>query len=229
MRTAARPAGAVLAAVLTLLALAGCRSRGADNSAGSPPRQSPASASVSASGAPASATSSTSAPARQVTRVVHFQAFTGSGAPSTAVRAAGSGQCFTTSITVPVAGVYRCFGNKEILDPCFAAPAAAAATSVVCYADPWSAARRLVLTAPLPKATPLQHHRPWAMQLADGVRCVSVTGTVQIDRGVPLTYECRDGRAAGIASEHAGLVVASYGQPPDGPLRRIAVTTMWTA
>jgi hypothetical protein len=164
-----------------------------------------------------------------VTRIVHFHAFTAAGAPSTAVRAAGRGQCFTTSITVPIAHVYRCFGDKEIFDPCFAAPVEAAATSVLCYADPWSAARKLTLTAPLPKATPLQHRRPWALQLANGVRCLSVTGTVQIDRGMPLTYQCRDGRAAGIASEHAGLVVVSYGQPPQGALRRIAVTTMWTA
>jgi hypothetical protein len=85
------------------------------------------------------------------------------------------------------------------------------------------------LTAPLPKATPLSHHRPWALQLANGVRCLSVTGTVEIDRGVPLTYQCSDGRAAAIASEHAALILASYGQPPQGALRRIAVTTLWTA
>ncbi len=227
MRTAARPAGAVLAAVLTLSALAGCRSGGDENSAAS--ARPSTSASAAASGEPASSTSVTSAPRHEVTRVVHFQAFTRAGAPTTAVGAAGSGQCFTTSITVPIAHVYRCFGNREIFDPCFATRALARPTSVDCYADPWSAARKLTLTAPLPKATPLQHRRPWALQFANGVRCLSVTGTVPIDRGVPLTYQCRDGRAAGIASEHAGVVVAWYGRPPQGALRRIAVTTLWTA
>lgn len=221
MRKPGRSAGAALAAVLALTVLAGCRSRGEGAAA---PVASPSQAS-SSTATPARAASS---PAREGTRVVHFRALTASGAPATAVRSGGSGQCFTTSITVPIAHVYRCFGHKEILDPCFAAPTQTSTKTVLCYDDPWSPARRLTLTAPLPRPMPLPNPRPWALQLANGVRCLSVTGTVPIDRGVALTYSCSHGGAAALNSGHAALVTASYARAPQGPLTRVAVTTMWT-
>lgn len=163
-----------------------------------------------------------------MTRIVHFRAFTPAGSPATAVRDAGSGQCFTTSITVPLAHVYRCFGHKEILDPCFADPTQAKPRIVLCYLDPWSSAQRIALTTVLPRPTPLPHPRPWALQLANGARCVSVTGTVQIEGTVALTYSCSDGAAAGLDSGRGPLFTASYGRAPHGTLSRVAVTTMWT-
>jgi hypothetical protein len=216
-----RSAGLALAAVLALSVLAGCRSRGEGAAA------SVASPSRSSSSA-ATPTTAASSPVLKATRVVRFRAFASSGALATTVRSGGSGQCFTTSITVPLAHVYRCFGNKEILDPCFAAPTPTSPGSVLCYDDPWSAARKLTLTAPLPRPMPLPHPRPWALQLANGARCLSVTGTVPIDRGVALTYSCSHGGAAALKAGHAGLVTASYARTPQGPLSRVAVTTMWT-
>jgi hypothetical protein len=145
-----------------------------------------------------------------------------------AVRDAGPGQCFTTSITVPLAHVYRCFGHAEILDPCFANPTQTDPRSVLCYLDPWSSARRLTVTTALPRPTPLPNPRPWALQLANGARCVTVTGTVPINGTVALTYSCSDGSAAGLDAGRGPLFTAEYGRAPHGTLSRVAVTTMWT-
>jgi hypothetical protein len=233
MRKPGHRVGAALTALLTLAVLAGCRSRvdGAAVSAGSPQGPSSSSSSSSSSASTGVGGSSSGAPsrARPVTRVVHFRPFSDTGSAATAARAAGSGQCFSTSITVPTAHTYRCFGDKEIFDPCFASPVRADPGSVFCYLDPWSPARRLTVTARLPDATPLPHPRPWALQLANGARCISVTGTVPVDHGIALTYFCSNGHAAGLDAGHGQLRTASYGRPPDGALTRVAVTTMWTA
>jgi hypothetical protein len=129
---------------------------------------------------------------------------------------------------VPQPHAYRCLSGNRLFDPCFASPAKLRPRSVICYADPWSTGRRIRLTEPLGAAQPMAHPRPWAIRLANGARCLAVTGTVSLDRGVPLTYQCAGGNGAGLTSEQGRLLVALYGRPPHGALDRVAVTTAWT-
>ena len=66
-----------------------------------------------------------------------------------------SGSCWTGSIAVPVAGVYRCLAGDQIYDPCFA-PSGADQPADGCL-RPGSRGRRsalITLTAPLPPASP---------------------------------------------------------------------------
>jgi hypothetical protein len=225
MRVATRWAGGALLALLIVPTLAACRS---SSSVGGVPAGARRSTSPASSTATPGGGSSASAAGSGDTHFVRFRAFTTDGRVTTAVRQAGSGSCFTTSITVPVPRAYRCFERNRILDPCFASPAQAQPDAVVCYADPWSPGARVTLTKPLPDSSPIGHGRPWALLLANGARCLSVTGTVQIDDGVALAYQCPRGYAAGLRSEHGRLLVAAYGVPPDGSLRRTTVTTAWT-
>jgi hypothetical protein len=224
MRVAARWTRMALLAILAASTVAGCRAGGSGAQAGAQPSTS---ASTSASG-PVAASSSPTARNMGSTRLVHFRAFTAAGRPATPVRAGGSGSCFITSITVPQAGAYRCLAGNRLLDPCFAPPAMASPDTVICYADPWSAGQRIHLTARLPTPRPLAHPRPWAIRLANGARCVAVTGVAQSDHGVAMTYQCAAGHAAGLGTDGGRQLVAAYGVPPKGALSRVAVTTAWT-
>jgi len=111
-----------------------------------------------------------------------------------------TGSCFTSTVAAaPSPKGYRCVANhSDLFDPCIPPPDVAHPTAVACRADPWSGATVLRLTAALPKPDPSsQVARPWAMQLADGERCVAVTGTVSVAHGVALAYRCADGSGAG--------------------------------
>lgn len=165
--------------------------------------------------------SATGAPATTVSRT--FVPFTRSGAPAAGVAARRSGSCFTASITVRSPLAYRCFAGNAILDPCFARTAAA--TTLDCYADPWSRAVELRVTAALPTSAPLDITRPWALELADGRRCVVVTGTAPSVQGVVLGYRCGDG-AAGLAGT-SGSVLTAVQRSATGAVARVAVSTVW--
>lgn len=221
MRLARRATGALLS-VAVIATVAACR---ADTTGGAAGRQ-PTKAATAATRATSSASSRTTA--GRATRTVRFRAFTPGGRPTTPVRDSGSGSCFTTSITVPRGHAYRCLAGNQLLDPCFASPAQAHPSTVVCYSDPWSAGRRVTLRKPLPRVTPMAHPRPWAIRLANGARCVAVTGVVQSDHGVAMTYQCAGHRAAGLIHGGARRLLAAYGRPPNGALGRVAVTTAWT-
>lgn len=165
------------------------------------------------------------------TTVRTFAPFDRSGAPTAGVAAHRSGSCFTTSITVPVRGAYRCFAANTILDPCFRSPTAQHLLD--CYLTPWSRAIELRV-AKLPNA-PLETGitRPWAIELAGGIRCVVTNGTPSILHGVALVYQCPDGwaglpGAARSSTGGAADVTAVY-RATDGAVRRLAVRTEWRA
>jgi hypothetical protein len=105
-----------------------------------------------------------------------------SAAPGTA------GECFATSIAVPVAGVFRCLAANQILDPCFAPVHESAPPIVTCFADPWSAGQTITVSGALPDYDPvLTEGDPWGIELTNGVHCVSVTGAIPSLGGVDLT------------------------------------------
>jgi hypothetical protein len=137
-----------------------------------------------------------------------------------------TGSCWTTSIAVPRSGAYRCLAANKILDPCFAA--SRAARVVTCYSDPWSPPSLVLLKEPLPAVDgvlPPKH--PWALRLGNGLRCVAVTGTVQVAGNVALTYSCGTGAAAGLSGEAAALRLAFFRSGPTAALQQLPVTDMW--
>lgn len=173
--------------------------------------------------APAAQTPTTNPTEQQV-----FAPFDAAGTPLVDAAAAGSAECFATSIAVPLAGVYRCLAGNRILDPCFVPAEPAQPTAVTCFADPWTPGQRMTLQGVLPTFTPVPSAgNPWAVQLADGKRCIIRTGTVPEVDGVDLLYSCDGGAAAGLSSDGADLV-AHYG-PPAGPLRTEPVSVAWRA
>jgi hypothetical protein len=188
------------------------------------------------SGAPAGTTSSsatlarTTAPPPAATTRRTVQPFDAAGALTVTVASSTTGYCWTTSVADPTKDAYRCLGGgSRILDPCFAAPTASHPDTVACLSDPWSPAVSLRLTKPLPADDPLTGiTRPWALQLAGGVRCVAVTGTVSTVHGVDLGYQCTDGTAAGAPTGRPpGVLTAEVGDPSTGTVHETTVTTVW--
>jgi hypothetical protein len=108
-----------------------------------------------------------------------------------------SGHCWTQSLSTSRGDAYRCMAGNSIYDPCFAQSAHPKA--VACAADPFSNRVALLkLLKPLPSA-PNQttqwlqpHNQPFGIELANGDRCVFVTGATDAVNGDRLNYECRD-------------------------------------
>ncbi len=212
-------AGSVPVAVAALLValVAGCAS--------DPPATAPRAVPTS----PATATPTSAAPSAAAITATHvFAAFDSSGAPSAGVGAHRSGTCFASSITVAARGAYRCFAGNRLLDPCFVVPGSAKHT-VACFADPWSRAVLLRLTAKLPKpGAPLKISSPWAIELSGGERCVVTTGTAHIVHSVPMRYQCASAETAGLLSTSGKLLKAQV-RSSAGALRQVPVLASWTA
>lgn len=155
-----------------------------------------------------------------------FAAYRPDGAPTAGVVAHRPGTCFSSSILVATARAYRCIAGNRILDPCFAGPSPTV-HSLACYADPWSRATELTLTSRLPRPAPLRITRPWALELADGHRCVATAGTIAADREGTLDYRCDSGMA-GVRSATGPAWQARY-VPANGAARQISVIVVWKA
>jgi hypothetical protein len=167
-----------------------------------------------------------SSPAHTVVRT--YTPYDASGQLVATVHDVVRGSCWTSSIAAPVRGAYRCIAANNILDPCFAPPGTASPDSVACLDDPWSEALVLHLTARLPNTPPLgDGSRPWALELANGARCVAATGTVPSVQGVNLAYRCSNGRSAGVVDATSPTVRADYGDPRTATLESVTVTTIW--
>ncbi len=183
-----------------------------------------------ASSGPASSTSPSSAvAAAPVVRT--YSPYHADGTLAVEVTGTSGGSCWTSSVAAPSALTYRCLAENVILDPCFAT--SKDPSRVVCVADPWSPARAVRLTGPLPTPAPLPVRRPWALELANGARCTAVTGVVAQVDGVDLDYSCGSATGAGsggaaAAGASGSLATVEYG-PRTGPLARIGVTTAWRA
>jgi hypothetical protein len=182
-----------------------------------------------AAGPAATHASSSAGPGSSATTARHtFAPYDASGQLTAAVVGAHrQGTCWTTSIAVPIAGVYRCFADNEILDPCFAPAVETTPVTLACFADPWHPGTLLTVRGSLPKDDPqLTDGHPWALQLANGARCVDITGVVPTVDGTAVEYVCGSGRVAGIADTAAGAVTARYGTM-HGPLHAEQIRAEW--
>jgi hypothetical protein len=162
------------------------------------------------------------------TAVRTFSPYAATGTIAVPVADQRSGTCWTGSIAVPRPGVYRCLVSNQIYDPCFAPTPETSPVTVVCVADPWSAAYVVTLTKPLPApSSPIPVDYPWALELANHARCVAVTGTVPTVDGIALNYQCGSDSAAGLIPHVSGQLEVDYGSRSGGPLSEVPVTTAW--
>ena len=119
--------------------------------------------------------------------------------------------CQSGSIATQRPDAWRC----GTADPCFA-PTLFSATEVACATEPWNnQVVLLTLSRPLPgpeqcSAAPMNCPRgldldspPWAVELANGVRCRTFTGTISTVAGLGLVYGCEGGGYVGIPSRSA--------------------------
>ncbi len=118
------------------------------------------------------------------------------GKLKTGLKVAGSvrGTCWTNSIAVSSSDAYRCMSKSFIYDPCFA-PGTKTFTQLACMAAPWSRVVRFDLTAAIPKVARHPNGKPWvwADLLANGVRCITDTGTGTVVDKVVMNYYCVPG------------------------------------
>ncbi len=105
-----------------------------------------------------------------------------------------AGTCPSGSEVSPRRDAWRCFSGNEILDPCFSSPKRR--NVVLCPLAPWfDRGTELRLHKPLVAAQgnharPSTGLTPWALQLADGRRCIYAEGATSVVAGERLNYFC---------------------------------------
>lgn len=205
-----------------LLALAGCSGGGTDKPSVTAPPPSTVSSSPAAITGPASpsATQSFSAPEQKL-----FAPYDENGTLVVQTSGVATGTCWTSSIAIPVAGVFRCLVNNQILDPCFAPAVDTDPLTVTCFADPWDPGTKVTLTTALPKDhLILKSGDPWALALGNGVHCVILTGALpEIGQDV-IDYGCDNHDVASLQTSADGVISVLYG-PQGGPLKPMAIVT----
>jgi hypothetical protein len=163
------------------------------------------------------------------TAVRTFAAYTAGGDLKVGVADVATGSCWTSSIAAAGSpSAYRCLSANRIYDPCFAPPHPVQPLQVACLSAPWARAEVLRVPA-LPRITPINGGRPWALVLANGAHCVAATGTVPQIRGVSLGYTCGGGRAAALLPGTARTRSVDFGSVTASVLRRVSVATIWRA
>ena len=171
----------------------------------------------------------TSSAAAAVTVSRTFSPYTVDGTLTAAVSSHLTGDCWTSSIALAGAHTYRCLANNQILDPCFAPPSGAKPSSVACFTDPWTPGVQLMLTQPLPTTEPGTRSTPWALQLADGTRCVVLTGTVDQVGSLDLEYRCGSTGEAGLVASTPGTqaLQVQYRASDTDTLHAVTVAIAW--
>jgi len=126
------------------------------------------------------------------TSVTVYQAFTAHGSVRLHTRSR-SGFCPSGSEATPRREAWRCFSGNLVLDPCFSSSRKRGI--VVCPEAPWlNGGVEIHLTKPLPAhgnhASPSTSLRPWALELATGLRCLFAGGATNVVEGKRLNYFC---------------------------------------
>lgn len=172
-------------------------------------------------------TTPVTSPVSSTTASKTFTPYDASGALIVATTSDATGSCWTTSIALPSPTTFRCIAGNAILDPCFVPPNTTDPKTAACFTDPWSPGVRLVLTAAPPKPDVTTRTTPWALELANGARCVAVTGTVDQVGSVDLRYSCGGAAEAGLPSTPGAALSALYRATDTQALTSVAVRTAW--
>lgn len=164
-----------------------------------------------------------------------------------------SGYCFLdfSSSDDAMPDTHRCFSKDYILDPCWTSDAFPPQL-VVCIDSPWDK-RVFELTVrrweyddprhplgptkvwrpndPPPILTPrpkMKQSPPWALELANGAKCVFVTGASDLIAGRRLNYDCgRGGTVIGAPDRTGKLWLVSYLAQGAHAVTQMSVTTAW--
>ena len=146
------------------------------------------------------------------------------------------GTCFTTSSLGPGRqGTYRCSTGHRLRDPCYLDPRSGADGGppvVVCASEPWrDTVVRIVVAAGLPDGAPAgRGGLSWALELADGARCVFGTGATNVVGGYRLNYQCTHDRYLfGSPRRSSPTWLIRESRSIDGRgMRLVAIRRAWT-
>ena len=150
------------------------------------------------------------------------------------VAAHDTGFCWESSMEGPNdPQAWRCMSSSEIYDPCFSAPDPVPARSVACLATPWSRAVTVLnLSRALPGFSPDKAYSSaavWAIQLANGTRCIKGTGAMGSVRGLDIGYLCKNGGSTTLPDNRIAAWTVDY-IPADSHapiLQRVKIVTVW--
>jgi hypothetical protein len=182
------------------------------------------------SGSPSpKATSPVTSPVSAATMAKTFAPYSAAGQLTAHTSSRATGSCWTSSIALSDPNAFRCISNNQILDPCFAPPHVTAPTTVACFSDPWTPGLLLTLSEKLPAPDPGTRTTPWALELADGTRCVALTGTVDQVGTLDMGYSCGGTAQAGLVASSGAGTAQSVELRTSGsaPLHAEAVRTTW--
>ncbi len=110
-----------------------------------------------------------------------------------------NGNCFTGSLASPSRpDAWRCSSGNGILDPCYQRILGDEKQLACPVGGPWPAnVVLLTLTQPLPseprKEISRENVLPWALELANGMRCTMFTGAMPPVAGMRINYGCPGG------------------------------------
>lgn len=156
-----------------------------------------------------------------------FTPYDNNGALQVDVSKTEPGQCWTSSIAMPISGVFRCMVDNQIMDPCFAPAVDRHPLSVTCFDDPWTPGIKVTLSKPLPtEDLILKDGNPWALQLSNGARCIVLTGALPVLGPYTLQYTCENQTVASLQTDENGNLSVMYG-PAEGPLQPTGIRTVW--
>lgn len=143
---------------------------------------------------PSSSTSAstTTAAAQTPTSVRIFSPVNASGGLAVSVTGRANGSCFTGSIVIVRPDAWRCSVGNNLYDPCFEVNQA----QVLCPSSgPWTNTGKLVnVPSGLSDASGGKNQgtsgQPWAIELADGSRCLPISGASNVVAGQRLSFDC---------------------------------------
>jgi hypothetical protein len=164
-----------------------------------------------------------------------YTPFTDAGRPAGHVIRTVRGDCFTGSLSVAHADVWRCISANELYDPCFSSTKAAG--TVLCPATgPWSTQLiEIRLTQALPHkdgnhGRPSTTALPWALETTAGWKCRLDTGATTAVQDEKLNYFCtgtRDGLWGSPSRRSEPWTIIYAPDTAKSLTRRIGITIAW--
>jgi hypothetical protein len=118
--------------------------------------------------------------------------------PSVVIEVTRKGYCVRQSYHTIREDAWHCESQDGVVyDPCFS-KRFHSNQDVICPRSPWEGhSTRLLLDAPLnmqnQQSLDMSRSLPWAIELKQGVRCISVLSQQTYD-GLPVHYQCADGQ-----------------------------------
>ncbi|WP_133129344.1 hypothetical protein [Legionella yabuuchiae] len=106
------------------------------------------------------------------------------------------GHCRDQSHKIKREDAWRCYASGKAFDPCFT-KRFGSSNEVMCTESPWSdKAVKIITSTSLDERSHLRldmaRTYPWAVELANGMRCISDDDNEEVINGLPVHYRCQD-------------------------------------